>query len=198
MNRHALYAIVFTDIVNYSAQMGKDEELTMKLIQKNRKIHKSIIKKHRGKWHKEMGDGTLSSFPTISNAVYCAGELIKKCQEENIVLRIGIHQGEIIKDNGDIYGNVLNIASRIESLAKPGEIWISHAIYSNIKNKPSVSVEYIDEKSLKNISDPVKVYSLTVNGDMPSNSSPTFVRKLVVAASLSSMLFISYCSTILI
>ena len=100
-----LAAIMFTDIVGYTRLMGEDEQKAMQVLRKNRKIHQSIIKKYQGKWLKEMGDGTLASFKTVSDAVYCAGELISACGEENIQLRIGIHEGEVIEEDGDIFGD---------------------------------------------------------------------------------------------
>ena len=100
-----LAAIIFTDIVGYTTLMGSDENRAKQLIRKNRNLHKSIIKKYNGKWLQEMGDGALSSFKTVSDAVYCANELIKACEEENIQLRIGIHEGEVIEEPGDIFGD---------------------------------------------------------------------------------------------
>ena len=118
-----LAAIMFTDIVGYTRLMGEDEELALQLLRKNRSLHKSIIKKHYGKWLKEMGDGTLASFKTTIDAVYCAGELMKACKSEDITLRIGIHQGEIVEEKGDIFGDGVNVASRIEALAEPAFLY---------------------------------------------------------------------------
>lgn len=106
-----LAAIMFTDIVWYTKLIGEDEQLAMSLLRTNRKLHKSIIKKYHGKWLKEMGDGTLASFTTTSDAVYCAGELMKACVDEKITLRIGLHQGEVTMENGDIFDDRMNVAS---------------------------------------------------------------------------------------
>ena len=198
MNQHVLAAIVFTDIVDFSRAMGSDEEFTMELLRKNRKIHKSTLKKYHGKWHKEIGDGTLSSFSTISDAVYFAGEVMQKCGNEEITLRIGIHQGEILKDNGDIFGDVINITSRIESCAEPGTIYVSQTVYDNVKNKPAISANHMGERTLKNISVPVRIYDLYVNEIYrDQKSSPPSYHKIAVAASLTLCL-LSFCSTTLI
>ena len=84
--RH-LAAIMFTDIVGFTSLMGRDEHKAMNVLRLNRKIHQSIIKKYHGKWLKEMGDGTLASFKTISDAVYCSGELINESKNDNIYRR---------------------------------------------------------------------------------------------------------------
>ena len=98
-----LAAIMFTDIVGYTALMGEDEQSALDLLRSNRDLHRSIIENKNGKWLKEMGDGTLSGFKTISEAVQCASELMKSCSEKGITLRIGMHQGEITEENGDIF-----------------------------------------------------------------------------------------------
>lgn len=79
-----LAAILFTDIVGYTHLMGEDEQKAMQMLRKNRGLHKFIIKKHYGNWLNEMGDGTLASFRTTIDAVYCAGELMEACKSENI------------------------------------------------------------------------------------------------------------------
>ena len=163
-----LAAIMFTDIVGYSSLMGSDEYKAMQLLRVNRKIHKAIINKRNGKWLKEMGDGTLASFKTISDAVYCAGELIKRCQEESIGLKIGIHEGEIIEENGDIFGDGVNVASRLESIAEPGQILVSGTVNRNIKNKEGIESIFLKELLLKNIDDPIRVYRLEID-DLDKN-----------------------------
>lgn len=157
-----LAAIMFTDIVGYTKLMGQDEKQALELLRRNRTLHKSIIKKYNGKWLKEMGDGTLASFSTISDAVYCAGELIIVCNEEKIALRIGMHQGEVTIEDGDIFGDGVNVASRIEPLAKTGQIMASGQIHQNVKNKPGIISKFVKETALKNVEDPIKLYSIEV------------------------------------
>ena len=120
-----LAAIMFTDIVGYTALMGKDEDLAFKVLRKNRDIQKAIIKKYRGEWLKEMGDGILASFHTASDAVRWAGEIQHAAKKENITLRIGIHEGEVVFEGNDVFGEGVNIASRLEELAEAGSIQIS-------------------------------------------------------------------------
>src|SRR5210317_2210107 len=95
--KRQLAAIMFTDIAGYTALMGENESKAYKLLKKNRQVQKALIEKHRGKWLKEMGDGVLASFQTISDAVYCAIDIQQVFKEENdLKVRIGIHQGEVI------------------------------------------------------------------------------------------------------
>ena len=162
-NRH-LAAIMFTDIVGFTSLMGKDEGKAMDALRLNKKIHQVAIKKYNGKWLKEMGDGTLSSFKTISDAVYCAGEVINGCGINDIMLRIGIHQGEIIEIGDDIFGDGVNIASRLEPLAEPGQILVSGPIHRNIKNKPGIESTFLKETELKNIDESIKIYSVKISG----------------------------------
>ena len=115
-------AIMITDIVGYTSLMGKDENKALDLLEKNRKIQKPLIKEFRGHFVKEMGDGIMARFSTSSEAIICAAKIQAKALEQNISLRIGLHDGEVNFQNNDTFGEVLNIASRIEPLALPGNI----------------------------------------------------------------------------
>jgi TolB-like protein/class 3 adenylate cyclase/Tfp pilus assembly protein PilF len=155
-----LAAIMFTDIVGYTALMGKDESKAFQILEKNRQIQKPIIKKYQGEWLKEMGDGILASFPTSSDAVRCAGEIQHACKREAIALRIGIHQGEVVFKEGDVLGDGVNVASRLQEIAEEGCINVSGAIYKDIKNKSGITAEFLEERSLKNVEEPVRVYKV--------------------------------------
>jgi TolB-like protein/Tfp pilus assembly protein PilF len=155
-----LAAIMFTDIVGYTALMGRDENKAFQLLRKNRDLQRPLIKKYRGEWLKEMGDGILASFNTASDAVRCAGEIQQAANKEGIGLRIGIHEGEVVFEGGDVLGDGVNVASRLEELAEEGAINISGAVYRNIKNKAGIESEFIEEKVLKNVDEPVKVYNV--------------------------------------
>jgi adenylate cyclase len=132
--RHA--AIIFTDIVGYTALMGSNEDHAHELLQKNRKIHQQIIKKFNGTLIKEIGDGTLISVPLSSDAVRCAIEIQKTGIDQDIPLKIGIHEGEVVFEGSDVIGDGVNIASRLQEIAEKGSIYISGAVYGNVKNKP--------------------------------------------------------------
>lgn len=157
--KHA--AIMFTDIVGYTALMGKDENRALSVLQKNREIHKRLIKKYLGELIKEMGDGLLISFPLASDAVRCAQEIQHVIKNENITLRIGIHEGEVLFEGRDVLGDGVNIASRLQEFTDPGCIVVSGAVYTNIKNKPEIEVEFVKETTFKNVDEPVKVYKVS-------------------------------------
>ena len=169
--KRQLAAIMFTDIVGYTALMGKDENAAYQLLKRNRGVQKPLIEKHGGKWLKEMGDGVLASFQTISDAVYCAIEIQQICREDgHLKLRIGIHQGEVIVDEGDVFGEGVNIASRIEPLAPTGGIYISESVYRNIKNRQGIVSEFVREETLKNVDHPVRIYSVNAEASEVSTS----------------------------
>ena len=98
-------AIVFTDIVGYTALMGSDEDRAFEVIKKNREIHTKLIEKFNGTLIKEMGDGMLISFNLASDAVRCAIEIQKACKQQDIPLKIGIHEGEMVFERNDVIGN---------------------------------------------------------------------------------------------
>ena len=154
--RHA--AIMFTDIVGYTALMGSDEDRALEVLNKNRKIHSKLIEQFKGTLIKEMGDGMLISFNLASDAVRCAIEIQKASKEQDIPLKIGIHEGEMVFEGNDVLGDGVNIASRLESDTKEGCITISGSVYRDIKNKTGIQTEFIGEKSFKNVDEPLKVY----------------------------------------
>lgn len=157
--RRKLAAIMFTDIVGYSALMSKDEKLALSILEKNRNIHKSAILKFNGEFIKEIGDGTLAIFNSSLDAVSCAVRIMKSCcKEASFSVRIGIHIGDIVFREGDVFGDGVNIASRIEAGGKPGGIYISERVYEDIKNKKGIKSGFVEEKILKNIDYPVKIY----------------------------------------
>ncbi len=153
---------MFTDIVGYSALMSKDEKLAMSILEKNRNLHKEAIAKFNGEYIKEVGDGTLAIFHSSFDAVNCAFEIQKACCTERFLnVRIGIHIGDIIESEGDVFGDGVNVASRIEAAGEPGGIYISEKVYDDIKNKAGIRAEFYGEKTLKNIPDPVRIYSVS-------------------------------------
>ena len=156
-----LAAVMFTDIAGYTALMSKDEQKALALLQKNRDLQKSLAEKHNGEFLKEMGDGTLLCFQSALDAVNCAMEIQEAVKEDSdLNLRIGIHLGDIVFKDGDVFGDGVNVASRIEALAEAGGIYISEEVYRSIRNQPEIDAVFVGEKMLKNIDSPVKVYTL--------------------------------------
>jgi TolB-like protein/Tfp pilus assembly protein PilF len=168
-----LAAIMFTDIVGYTALMGTDEGKAFKLLQKNRNIQKPLIKKYRGEWLKEMGDGVLASFHSVSDAIRSASEIQQQAKNENIHLRIGIHEGEVVFKGNDVLGDGVNIASRLEEIAEEGSIYVSGTVYQEIKNKPEFKTEFVEEVTLKNVEEPIKVYKVLCEKEAKTEMSKT-------------------------
>src|SRR6187551_1592367 len=139
-----LAAIMFTDIVGYTALMGKDEQQAFELLDKNRQIQRPIIEQFNGRWIKELGDGVMASFNTVSDAVNAAINIQETCNTlHDFQLRIGIHLGEVVFENEDVFGDGVNIASRIQAIAMPGGIYISESIYNIISNKPEIKSRFV-------------------------------------------------------
>lgn len=128
-----LAAVMFTDIVGYSARAQENEILALELLDEHRKILRPLFQKYFGKEIKTIGDGFLVEFSSAVKATECTVEIQKKILERNAALprerwiqvRIGLHLGDIVHKEGDIYGDGVNIASRIQPLAEPGGIWLS-------------------------------------------------------------------------
>ncbi len=161
-----LAAVMFTDIAGYTALMSKDEQKALALLEKNRELQKSLAKKHNGEFLKEMGDGTLLCFQSALDAVRCAMEIQESVNDDpDLNLRIGIHLGDIVFKDGDVFGDGVNVASRIEALAEVGGICISEQIYLLIRNQPKLNTVFVGEKKLKNVSHPIKIYAIAGKGE---------------------------------
>ncbi len=160
MSERRLAAIMITDIVGYTALMGKNEEQALSLLQINSNIHKSLIYQYHGEYIKDIGDAILASFPTNANAVRCAIAIQQACRKEEYKLRIGIHEGDLVFEKGDAWGDGVNIASRLQALAGEGCILISSAVYKDIKNKSDINAVFVGEKILKNVEESMKVYQV--------------------------------------
>ena len=168
-----LAAILAADVVGYSRLMGTDEEATLAALKAcRRELIDPKIAEYRGRIVKTTGDGALVEFPSAVDAVRCAIEIQRAMAARNtaipedrrIEFRIGINVGDIIIDEGDIYGDGVNIAARVESLASPGEICLSDNAYQQIKGKLAFDVSDLGEQHLKNIAQPVRVYGVRLDG----------------------------------
>lgn len=159
-----LAAIMFTDIVGYTALMGDDERKAFELLNKNRLLQKPLIEEYGGKWIKELGDGVLATFSTVTDAVNCACSIINGCKPINgLRLRIGIHHAEVVFENDDVFGDGVNIASRLQSLAPIGGISISEAVRNNVANRKEIKTRFISEETLKHVKEPVRIYEVIID-----------------------------------
>jgi adenylate cyclase len=165
LSARKLAAIMFTDIVGYTSLMGQDEQSAIALLHKNRQIHEHCIRNHNGKLLKEMGDGILAQFNSALDAVQCALD-IQKHAEDRVEgkLRIGIHLGDVIIEHDDVFGDGVNIASRLQTIADPGGIYVSESVQKAIRSRTDIQMLYLAEVGLKNVGYPVKTYSLQGHG----------------------------------
>ena len=160
MQQRRLAAIMFSDIIGYTTQMGKDEKKAFDNLRKNRRIHWRLIKKYKGNLLKEMGDGMLASFTSNIDAVMCALSIQTATKELNIPLRIGIHLGDVIFENKDVLGDGVNVASRIQSSADTNGIVVSETVYNDIKNKEGIEIEFLKKQKLKGVESEVGIYKV--------------------------------------
>ena len=174
-----LSAIMFTDIVGYSAVMHKNESAAMDLLDNHKKITIPIIENYNGTILKPQGDGFMVEFSSVVDAVRCATQIQKEIsnynvdqdQNRKISIRIGIHMGDLLIKDNDIYGNDVNIASRIETLAEPGGICISQTVYDQIKNKVEIDTVELGETELKNIKDKINIYKILLEAQESEDNS---------------------------
>ncbi len=177
-----LAAIMFTDIVGYTALMGDDEKKAFELLNKNRQIQKPIIEQYNGRWIKELGDGVMASFNTVSDAVSAAIKIQETCNAaKDFQLRIGIHLGEVVFENDDVFGDGVNIAARIQALATPGGIWISEPVHHNVVNKNDINSEFVKVEHLKNVTEPVRIYQVIALGVVSTKPIHSFAGKVSAA-----------------
>jgi adenylate cyclase len=176
-----LAAIMFTDIVGFTRLSQANESLALELLEEHRSLLRPTFLAHGGAEVKTMGDSFLVEFRSALDAVLGAVETQKKMDERNqgvlptrkLELRIGIHVGDVVHEAGDIYGDAVNIASRIEPLAEPGGVCISQQVFDQIRNKARLDIEKVGEVELKNVELPLAVYKVkTSKKARARNESP--------------------------
>ena len=164
-----LAAIMFTDIVGFSRQMGVDEARMLRLLELHNQLIHHTVSAYHGHVIKTIGDAFLVDFPSVVNAVQCAQVIqaqlrahnAEKDTAEQIHVRIGIHLGDIIQRDSDVFGDGVNIASRLQSLAEPDSICISHKVYEEVAKKLALgTLVSLGKPKLKNIVERFHVYAL--------------------------------------
>src|SRR6476661_8423470 len=163
-----LTAILAADVVGYSRLMGNDEAGTLAQLKEIRQaVIDAKIAEHRGRIVKVTGDGVLAEFPSVVNAVSCATEIQTamraRTSESAIQFRIGVNLGDVIAEGDDIYGDGVNVAARLESMAQPGGIAVSQSVCDHVGNRLSVTFEDRGEQQLKNIEKPIRVYDVLLD-----------------------------------
>src|SRR5205085_2699659 len=170
-----LTAILAADVVGYSRLMSRDEAGTIAALRSLRKeLADPAITAHNGRIFKLTGDGMLIEFPSVVSAVACAVDIQSAMRTWNaaepaarIEFRIGINLGDIIVEDGDIFGDGVNVAARLESIAPVGGIAVSQSVRDHVGKRLDLAFEDMGERRLKNIEAPIRVYSISV--DRPSN-----------------------------
>src|SRR6266700_7824874 len=172
-----LAAILAADVAGYSRLMGRDEAGTLaRLNALRRELIDPQVREHKGRIVKATGDGLLIEFPSVVEAVACALAMQRgmaernaaTAQDQRIEFRIGINSGDVIVEDGDIHGDGVNIAARLESVAEPGAICISAIVQSQVEGRLDCTFEDLGEQSLKNIARPVRVYRVGARSPHPN------------------------------
>ncbi|MGD0250820.1 MAG: adenylate/guanylate cyclase domain-containing protein [Thermoplasmata archaeon] len=169
-----LAAIMFTDVVGFTALGQTDEASALTLLREEEKLVRPLLKRHRGRLIKSTGDGFLVEFDSALRAVQCAIDIQQHLQERNsqkgltpLLLRIGIHLGDVVAREGDIFGDAVNIASRVEPLAVPGGVCISGEVFHQVRNKIPNRFDKLEPRTLKNIRVPIEVYRVVLPWEVP-------------------------------
>ncbi len=160
-SKRRLAAIMFTDMVGYTALMQEDENLARQKRERHRFVQKTVTEKYNGEILQYFGDGTLLIFESAVDAILAAIEIQTALRKEpQVPLRIGIHSGDIVIEEDGVYGDGVNIASRIESLSTNGSIFISDKVNDEIKNHVAIQSRYLGPFELKNVKKPMDVYAI--------------------------------------
>ena len=160
--------ILAADVVEYSRLMGVDEAGTLAALSERRVLFERLAREHDGVEFGSVGDSLMAHFPSAVNAVHCAQAIQQAVERENeplppdqrLTLRVGVNLGDVMEKNGLLYGDGVNIAARLQALAKPGGVIVSDAVYQQVKNKLKVRFVSLGPRRLKNIGEPVLCYEL--------------------------------------
>ncbi|MCZ6748885.1 MAG: adenylate/guanylate cyclase domain-containing protein, partial [SAR324 cluster bacterium] len=171
-----LAAILMADVVGYSRLMSGDEAATVRTLKACREVFASVVERHRGRVVNAPGDSVLAEFGSVVEGVAAAVAIQQRLAEDNRRLpedrrmhfRIGINLGDVVVEEGAIYGDGVNVAARLEALAEPGGIWVSRNAFDQVDGKLPVAFEYMGEHSVKNIDKPLRAYRV----DWETGSAP--------------------------
>jgi len=181
-----IVAMMFSDIVGYTAAMGADEETAIRVVSRSREIQKKFVREFGGQWLQEIGDGVMCSFESAVKAVGCALEIQRALHEEpDLKLAIGIHVGDVVfrkTDVGyDVFGDAVNVAARVQSVAGAGGITISERVYDDMRNRKGMDFEFLGEKQLKNVNRPIRIYNI-IDRELIGDGPPPPTREGKAAA----------------
>jgi len=165
-----LAAIMFTDMVGYTALGQRNEELSLALVEEQRKLVRPILARHDGREVKTIGDAFLVVFANALDAVRCAYDIQRAAREFNyslpddrkVHLRVGVHLGDIVESQGDISGDAVNVASRIEQLAEDGGVCLTRQVYDHVQNKFELPFASLGARTLKNVVAPMEIFRMVM------------------------------------
>ena len=201
-SRRKLTAILSADVVGYSSLMAADEAATIETLKSYRDIISRLVVRHGGRVVNAPGDALLAEFPSAVEAVQTAIEIQKSIEGHNIELeperrmqfRIGVNLGDVIEEDGTIYGDGVNIAARMEALAEAGGICISSTVYDAIEGKLACGFDFLGEQQVKNIAKPVRVYR--VRAEPKSSARPRSKRRLTWQIVVPALALIAVLGTL--
>jgi adenylate cyclase len=175
-----LTTILCADVHGYSRLMEQDEAATLATLRGYRDAIDGLIARHRGRIASTAGDSLLADFPSVVEAVQCAIEIQQELAGRNrslpdgrrMAFRIGINLGDVMLHDGDLFGEGVNVAARLEALAEPGGICISRMVYDQVRNKLSVGFDDLGDQAVKNISEPVQAFQVRLDGAAKDRRRP--------------------------
>jgi len=187
-----LATILCADVAGYSAMMAADEERTVRVFRGHREIFESLVSLHRGRIFNTAGDALLAEFNSAVEAVRCATEIQAALRtrndhlapEEKMQFRMGINLGDVIIQGGDLLGDGVNVAARIQTATAPGGICISGSVHDQIQNKLSLDFKLLGEQTYKNIAKPVRTYTINEGAAVTEPASRTRLRVLAASAAV--------------
>jgi class 3 adenylate cyclase len=184
-----LLAIMFTDVVGYTALTERDEAGAVLVRDRHRELVQTLVKQFDGEVVDVTGDESLSIFPSALRAVDCALALQGALRSyPDLRLRIGVHMGDVLRRDGEVIGDGVNVAARIRPLAKPGGICISEPVYQMVRTRAHVTAQALGRQSLKNVGEAVAVYSLSL-GEADTPVRPRRRVQKVLAGALATVVF---------
>ena len=170
-----LATILIADVYEYSRLVEEDEERTVRTLRGHRAIFDKLLQAHRGRVFNAAGDTVLAEFPGAVDAVRCATDIQAAMRtrneqlpsEQRMWLRIGINLGDVIVQGGDLLGDGVNVAARIQSIAEPGGVCISGSVYDQIQSRLTLPIRPLGEQTFKNIAQPIRTFAISVDDDAP-------------------------------
>jgi class 3 adenylate cyclase/tetratricopeptide (TPR) repeat protein/TolB-like protein len=190
-------AILAADVVEYSRLMGADDQGALAALKVRRAIFDELVREYDGREFGSVGDSLMAEFPSAVNAVRCAQAIQQSIHAENATLpserrmqlRIGVNLGDVIEEDGALFGDGVNVAARLQSLAAPGGILIAGAVYEQVRNKLAASFTFIGARQVKNITEPIRVYEVSApaTATLGQRIAALLQRRVVIAAAVYAL-----------